>query len=146
MSEAYFARMLGLPFIAVMPRSTSQEKIDLIEFHGGKCHLVDGPSRIYDESRRLAAETDGHYMDQFTYAERATDWRGNNNIAESIFEQLAHERHPGPGLDRGRRRHGWHVRDDRPLRPLPAPRHPAAASWTRRTPRSSRGTAPATTR
>jgi cysteine synthase A len=35
-------------------------------------------------------------MDQFTYAERATDWRGNNNIAESIFEQLALERHPVP--------------------------------------------------
>jgi cysteine synthase A len=35
-------------------------------------------------------------MDQFTYAERATDWRGNNNIAESIFEQLALEEHPVP--------------------------------------------------
>ena len=35
-------------------------------------------------------------MDQFTYAERATDWRGNNNIAESIFEQMALERHPVP--------------------------------------------------
>jgi cysteine synthase A len=35
-------------------------------------------------------------MDQFTYAERATDWRGNNNIAESIFGQLALEEHPVP--------------------------------------------------
>ena len=35
-------------------------------------------------------------MDQFTHAERATDWRGNNNIAESIFEQLANEPHPLP--------------------------------------------------
>ena len=33
-SEAYFARMLGLPFITVVPRSTVQEKIDLIEFYG----------------------------------------------------------------------------------------------------------------
>jgi cysteine synthase A len=57
---------------------------------------VDDPGAIYDESRRLAAETGGHYMDQFTYAERATDWRGNNNIAESIFEQLALERFPEP--------------------------------------------------
>jgi hypothetical protein len=31
-------------------------------------------------------------MDQFTYAERATDWRGNNNIAESMFSQMARER------------------------------------------------------
>jgi cysteine synthase A len=35
-------------------------------------------------------------MDQFTYAERATDWRGNNNIAESIFAQMDHERYPVP--------------------------------------------------
>jgi cysteine synthase A len=35
-------------------------------------------------------------MDQFTYAERATDWRGNNNIAESIFDQLSQEEHPVP--------------------------------------------------
>ena len=95
-SEAYFARLLGLPFVAVMPRSTSPEKIALIEFQGGRCHLVDDPGSIYDESRRLATETGGHFMDQFTYAERATDWRGNNNIAESIFNQLSHERFPVP--------------------------------------------------
>ena len=95
-SEAFFARMLGLPFIAVMPRSTSQEKVDLITFYGGNCHFVDSAAQVYDEARQLAAETNGHYMDQFTYAERATDWRGNNNIAESIFEQLTHERHPVP--------------------------------------------------
>ncbi|MDT0200655.1 PLP-dependent cysteine synthase family protein [Nocardioides sp. AE5] len=95
-SEAYFARLIGLPFIAVMPASTSPEKIALIEFHGGRCHLVDDPSTIYAESRRLAVETGGHYMDQFTHAERATDWRGNNNIAESIFEQMSAERHPVP--------------------------------------------------
>ena len=48
------------------------------------------------EAQRLAAERHGHFLDQFTYAERATDWRGNNNIAESIFSQMALERHPVP--------------------------------------------------
>ena len=81
-SEAYFARMLGLPFIAVMPRSTSPTKIAQIEFYGGQCHLVDDPRQVYAASHRLVQETGGHFMDQFTYAERATDWRGNNNIAE----------------------------------------------------------------
>ena len=95
-SEAYFARMLGLPFVAVMPRSTSPEKIALIEFHGGRCHFVDRAAEMYGEARRLADECGGHYLDQFTLAERATDWRGNNNIAESIFDQLAAERHPVP--------------------------------------------------
>ncbi|MQY06685.1 L-cysteine desulfhydrase Cds1 [Actinomadura macrotermitis] len=95
-SEAYFARLLGLPFTAVMPAATSVEKIELIEFYGGRCHLVKDPTTIYAESRRLAAECGGHFMDQFTYAERATDWRGNNNIAESIFGQLRLERFPEP--------------------------------------------------
>jgi cysteine synthase A len=35
-SEAYFARLLNLPFVSVMPRSTSPEKIALIEFYGGR--------------------------------------------------------------------------------------------------------------
>lgn len=95
-SEAYFARLLGLPFIAVMPKSTSPEKIALIEFYGGRCHFVERASEVYAASHRLARETGGHYMDQFTYAERATDWRGNNNIAESIFTQMARERHAVP--------------------------------------------------
>ncbi|MEU3842831.1 PLP-dependent cysteine synthase family protein [Streptomyces sp. NPDC028635] len=95
-SEAYFAKLIGVPFVAVMPRTTSAEKIRLIEFHGGRCHFVDDSRTMYEESARLAAETGGHYMDQFTYAERATDWRGNNNIAESIFRQLELERFPEP--------------------------------------------------
>ncbi|PWW48819.1 PLP-dependent cysteine synthase family protein [Melaminivora alkalimesophila] len=95
-SEAYFARLLGLPFVAVMPRSTSVEKIALIEFYGGRCHFVDAADEVYDAARAVAAETGGHYMDQFTYAERATDWRGNNNIAESMFTQMQRERHPIP--------------------------------------------------
>ena len=79
-----------------MPQTTSREKIEAITFYGGRCHLVQDPSAIYSEAERLARELDGHYMDQFTYAERATDWRGNNNIAESIFEQMRLERHATP--------------------------------------------------
>ncbi len=95
-SEAYFARLLGLRFIAVMAKSTAKEKIKQIEFYGGECHLVECTTQIYSESERLAKALNGHYMDQFTYAERATDWRGNNNIAERIFKQMSKERFPEP--------------------------------------------------
>ena len=95
-SEAYFARLLGLPFIAVMTRTTSPEKIAQIEFYGGRCHLVDAAAQVYAQAAALAEQTGGHYMDQFTFAERATDWRGNNNIAQSMFSQMARERHPVP--------------------------------------------------
>ncbi|QXQ15651.1 PLP-dependent cysteine synthase family protein [Skermania piniformis] len=95
-SEAYFAKLLGLEFVAVMPGGTSPSKIALIEAQGGRCHLVLHAADIYAEAARLADACGGHYLDQFSYAERATDWRGNNNIAESIFGQLLHEAHPVP--------------------------------------------------
>ena len=95
-SEAYFARMLGLPFVAVVPTTTSKEKIALIESFGARCHMVDDPKSVYAVAARIAAETRGHYMDQFTFSERATDWRGNNNIAETIFKQMSEETHPVP--------------------------------------------------
>ncbi len=95
-SEAYFARLLGLPFHAVMSATTSAEKISEIERQHGTCHLVSDGKGIYAAAEELAAKLGGVYMDQFTYAERATDWRGNNNIAESIFEQMSRERFPVP--------------------------------------------------
>ena len=95
-SEAYFARLLGLRFIAVVPAATAVPKLDAIRFYGGEIHAVDDPRTVYDVAHRLAFETGGHYIDQFTYAERATDWRGNNNIAESIFTQMSREECPVP--------------------------------------------------
>jgi len=95
-SEAYYARLLGLKFIAVLPRGTSGAKVCAIERQGGTCHFVDDPGAIYATAQQLAAERGGHYLDQFTFAERATDWRGNNNIAESIFRQMESERHAVP--------------------------------------------------
>jgi len=95
-SEAYFARLLGLDFVAVVPRRTSPAKVALIEAQGGRCHYIDRPPEIYTEAQRLADELGGCFMDQFTNAERVTDWRGNNNIAESIYSQMRLERHPVP--------------------------------------------------
>ena len=95
-SEAYFAQMIGLPFVAVMPRSTAQTKIRQIELYGGGCHYVDASPQMHGEAVKLASETSGYFMDQFTYAERATDWRGNNNIAESIFKQMEREEYAIP--------------------------------------------------
>ena len=95
-SEAYFAALLGLPFVAVMPASTSPAKVALIESQGGRCHFVERSGEVYAEAQRIADETGGHYLDQFTNAERATDWRGNNNIAESIYAQMRDEPHPIP--------------------------------------------------
>jgi len=95
-SEAYFARLLGLRFIAVMARSTSPSKIEAITGFGGECSFVEHTGEVYEVAARLAAEHGGYYLDQFTHAERATDWRGNNNIADSIFRQMESEEAPVP--------------------------------------------------
>jgi cysteine synthase A len=91
-SEAYFARLLGLKFIAVVPKSTAAAKCKAIKDAGAQIHLVEPHDNVSAVAAGLAREAGGHFMDQFTYAERATDWRGNNNIAESLFAQLSGRR------------------------------------------------------
>lgn len=94
-SESYFANLLGLPFVAVVPEGTSTRKLAEIARSGGR--TVEVPAgEIYTKAAELEADTGGYYLDQFTNAERATDWRANNNIAESLFQQLEKEPHPAP--------------------------------------------------
>ena len=103
-SEAYFARLLGLPFVAVVASTTAPSKLQCIEKLGGRCVLVDSADQVYAEAQAIEAKLNvtsgdlfgGHYMDQFTNAERATDWKGNNNLAEDILHQLEGERYPTP--------------------------------------------------
>jgi cysteine synthase A len=94
-SEAWFARLLGLEFTAVMPACTAPEKIRLVEQLGARCDLVDDPAHVHARAR-AHRDAGACHLDQFGLAERATDWRGNNNIAESLVTQLARERHPVP--------------------------------------------------
>ena len=103
-SEAYFARMLGLGFVAVMASSTAQNKIDLIEKLGGRCVLTDSADGVYAAAQEIEAELNaksgdnfgGHYIDQFTNASRATDWKGNNTLAQDIMNQMSLEKYPVP--------------------------------------------------
>ena len=94
-SEAWFARLLGLEFIAVMPACTAPGKIRDVQALGGKCDLVDDGAQVHARAAWHATRGACH-LDQFGLAERATDWRGNNNIAESILAQMAGEPHPEP--------------------------------------------------
>ena len=94
-SEAWFARLLGLPFVAVMPACTAPAKIEAVRALGGECELT-GPATCTQARAREIAVDGACFLDQFGLAERATDWRGNNNIAESIIGQLAGEPHPEP--------------------------------------------------
>ena len=46
-SEAYFARLLGLPFIAVMPSCTAKRKIEQIEFYGSLSQIEKSDPRLF---------------------------------------------------------------------------------------------------
>lgn len=94
-SEAWFARLLGVPFVAVVPASTAPEKLREIRALGGHCELIDAGSDADAVVSRYVSQG-ACFLDQFGLAERATDWRGNNNIAESILSQMAHEPYPEP--------------------------------------------------
>ena len=94
-SEAWFARLLGLRFTAVMPASTAPGKIEAVRALGGHCELTGEGACTQVRAFDIAADG-ACFLDQFGLAERATDWRGNNNIAESILGQLAREPHPEP--------------------------------------------------
>ncbi len=92
-SEAYFARLIGLKaFFAVVPKGTSSDKIKLITDYGG--NVEETTEDIVKRAAEMATAAKGHFMDQFTNSERATDWRGNNNIAKTIFQQMSKERGP----------------------------------------------------
>jgi cysteine synthase A len=86
-SEAWFARMLGVSFTAVMPRSTSAAKQREVLALGGRCELLDEGEDTARHAAQLAEATGSCFLDQFGLAGAATDWRGNNNIAESIMRQ-----------------------------------------------------------
>ena len=86
-SEAWFAQRLGVPFIAVMPRSTAGAKQREVAALGGRCELVDAGTDPAARALVLAQELGACYLDQFGLAGSATDWRGNNNIAQSILGQ-----------------------------------------------------------
>jgi cysteine synthase A len=86
-SEAWFARRLGVPFVAVMPRSTTLAKQQAVRMLGGRCELTDEGEDTAPQARALAERLDACHLDQFGLAASATDWRGNNNIAQSILEQ-----------------------------------------------------------
>ena len=94
-SEAWFARLLSLRFTAVMPACTAPGKIRDVRALGGHCDLIDDPAGTQAHVAAHVARG-ACCLDQFGLAERATDWRGNNNIAESIITQLSREPHPEP--------------------------------------------------
>lgn len=86
-SEAFFARVLGLRFVAVVPRQTSPSKLALIEQMGGKIEFVDDPGRVREVAEKMGHQPDHVFLDQFGNASVRTKWRFDN-LASALFGQL----------------------------------------------------------
>ncbi|WP_119731426.1 PLP-dependent cysteine synthase family protein [Thermomonospora amylolytica] len=79
---AYFARSIGVEFVAVVPGSTKAEKVAAIEAMGGRCRPHHPPAAIYQEAQRLAADSGGFYLDHFAAAAHVMDWRARDAFPE----------------------------------------------------------------
>ena len=86
-SEAWFARRLGLPFFAVMPCNTSRAKQDAVAALDGKCVLVESDADAIRFARRLARDMDGCFLDQFGLASTASGRHGTQNVAAELLQQ-----------------------------------------------------------
>ena len=145
-SEAYFARLLGLPFIAVAPgkHRARQDRRDRVSRRQGAAH---GAGRDLREGARARRRT-RRPLHGPVHLRRARD---------GLARQQQHRGKPVPAdapgaasdadMDRRQRRHRRHVLDDRPLHPLPragARRAQSSASSTPKTRCSIATSRPAT--
>lgn len=96
-SEAYFARLLGLRFVAVVPHNTSAKKLETIAGHGGQIHEVANPGEVYGVAEELGAQENWHYVNQFANASKVHQFCDDRtSLVGSIFHQLEYERFPTP--------------------------------------------------
>ncbi|GLY03797.1 peroxidase-related enzyme [Actinoplanes sp. NBRC 101535] len=79
---AYFARLLDLDFVAVVPRDTPAAVLDLIRRHGGRLHPADSVS-----AAAIDLGTRPHWY--------VLDGRPEFGL-DDLFDQLALEPHPEP--------------------------------------------------
>jgi len=100
--EAYFAKLLGLPFTAVMRAGISPLKMQAIRDHGGQTAIAPAgfTSGAYLE-KLLAKEPNGYNLNQFANAEKSLDFVDDSpdrtmNMASEIFRQLEGSGQPCP--------------------------------------------------
>uniref|UniRef100_A0A7E4V8F4 PALP domain-containing protein n=1 Tax=Panagrellus redivivus TaxID=6233 RepID=A0A7E4V8F4_PANRE len=83
-SEAYMAKRLGIPFIAVIPDTTEDEKVKRIQAFGGKV-LKTQAALMFKKAEEEAKRNHGFYMNQFANADKAEEYHASTgNVHESM--------------------------------------------------------------
>ncbi len=100
--EAYFARLLGLPFTAVMRPGISEGKIQAIQSYGGRTETVaEGVTPSNFIANALGRDPLAYNLDQFANTQRALDYfdaapSASMNMASEIMHQLEAQDQPCP--------------------------------------------------
>jgi cysteine synthase len=85
---ARFARLLGLPFTAVVPSRTDAGVLERIERHGGRWQFGESPpAAVQQEAAALAERWGGHFLDHVTDAATAMSETGPT-IADEVFADV----------------------------------------------------------
>ena len=100
--EAYYARLLGLPFTAVMRPGISEGKLRAIQAFGGKAEILKpgaSPNDFIDQVTK--SDPLAYNINQFANTERALDYfkgtpSATMNMANEIYLQLQGSEHPCP--------------------------------------------------
>jgi cysteine synthase A len=93
-AEAYFSKLLDLPFTAVVRPGTSEGKLNAIRGFGGQVKIVaDGQSPAAYIAEVLSNDKLAYNINQFANTEKSLDYfRGRTdlsmNIANEVFKQL----------------------------------------------------------
>jgi cysteine synthase len=85
---ARVARLLGLPFTAVVPGKASADTLERITREGGRWQVGEQPpAAVQQEASDLAARWGGHFLDHFSMGDQAVAASGAT-IADELFEQV----------------------------------------------------------
>lgn len=100
--EAYFARLLGLPFTAVMRPGISSLKIQAIKGYGGNTAIAPaGVSPATHLAELLPRTPNGYNLNQFANTEKSLDFFDASphramNLANEVYRQLDRNDSPCP--------------------------------------------------
>ncbi len=100
--EAYYAKLLGLPFTAVMRPGISEGKLRAIQAFGGQAEILKpgaSPNEFIDQI--IKSDPSAYNLNQFANTERALDYfkgspSASMNMANEIYLQLQGTDHPCP--------------------------------------------------
>ncbi|VIO99834.1 Pyridoxal-phosphate dependent enzyme family protein [Brugia malayi] len=88
-SEAYMCRLIGVKFIAIVPNSIEQVKVEHIQSYGGDIIKTDLGDRLI-RAKQEAIRNNGFFMNQFANSDKAEEYHESGNYPlESV--NLMHE-------------------------------------------------------